>query len=238
MVEKASAKNQSPEIISSTWISFKDVTPLTICAIVKSEDRHFFEHRGIDLRQLLKTIRSYIFSGTTGGGSTISQQAARNLFLTPKRSWWRKFREIWWTYGLEFRFTKVEILELYMNGAEWGVDVWGIRGAANHYFQREPKDLFPAQAIFLASILPDPAGSLDASRMERTAAVFRRVTGQLQRSGYFEAGSATQLKEVWKEFEARVRDGVSTAVALEALNVPIELLPVSTKDSENACVDP
>lgn len=121
-------------------------------AVVAAEDNRFYDHRGFDLGAIETAVRE----GGRRGASTISQQVAKNLFLTTHRSYLRKAFEVPLTIVLELFLPKERILELYVNVAEWGDGVFGAEAAAQHYFGISADQLSRQQAAALAACLPDP----------------------------------------------------------------------------------
>ncbi len=125
-------------------------------AILLAEDPRFYSHHGIDFFSILLALRDWWKIGRLVGASTLTQQLAKNLRNTPKRSVWNKFIEGVHALYLEWRYSKEEILKMYLNCAEWGAGVYGIEEAAQHYFQKTPDTLTGAEGAFLAAILKEP----------------------------------------------------------------------------------
>jgi monofunctional biosynthetic peptidoglycan transglycosylase len=125
-------------------------------AVVASEDARFFLHQGFDATAICAALRSNEAGGRLRGGSTLTQQVAKNVFLWQHRSWVRKGLEAWYTALLELLVPKSRILELYLNVAETGPFVFGVEAGARHHFGRSAASLTPEQAGRLAGILPDP----------------------------------------------------------------------------------
>ncbi|MBY0510006.1 MAG: PBP1A family penicillin-binding protein [Rhodospirillaceae bacterium] len=126
-------------------------------AVIAVEDRRFYKHHGVDLRALARAVVTNIKAGArVQGGSTITQQAAKNLFLTPDRTFSRKIREALLAFKLERTFTKDQILTLYMNRVYFGGGVYGFEAASERYFNRPAKDLTIFQAAVLAGLLKAP----------------------------------------------------------------------------------
>ncbi|MEM7295151.1 MAG: monofunctional biosynthetic peptidoglycan transglycosylase [Pseudomonadota bacterium] len=142
------------EPLKREWQPLEDIAPAVGRAVVAAEDANFCLHWGLDTLAL----RAAIEGGATRGGSTISQQTVKNLFLWHGRSWTRKGLEALITPLMEAVLTKRRILELYLNVAEFDAGVFGIEAAARHYFGVEAWELTPLQAARLAAILPDPKG--------------------------------------------------------------------------------
>ena len=140
----------------------KDFVPISgiskhlIAAVVSTEDAGFFAHSGFETKELKEAVLENLREGEGRGGSTITQQLAKNLFLSGERSIARKLKEAVIAWRLEEDLPKRRILEIYLNIAEWGPGLYGVRDAADHYFNRTPSRLKPEEAAFLASLLPSP----------------------------------------------------------------------------------
>jgi len=142
---------------SPAFIPLADVPPLFLRALLLAEDAGFYSHPGIDLRELpAALITDWARGGAARGASTITQQLAKNLFLSHEKDLGRKLQELSLALLLESALSKTRILEIYVNIIEWGPDLYGLRPAARAYFDREPKDLTPAQTAFLVSLIPGP----------------------------------------------------------------------------------
>jgi len=133
------------------------ISPFLIQAVLIAEDDKFFEHEGFDWASMRKALETNIEKKRVrSGGSTITQQLAKNLFLNPGQNVWRKLREAAIAWKLERELSKKRILELYLNLIEWGDDIYGAEAAAKIYFRRPATALSLSQAIRLASVLPNP----------------------------------------------------------------------------------
>lgn len=142
---------------SADFIALRDVPPLFVRTLLLAEDASFYGHRGIDLRELpTALLTNWSRGGAARGASTITQQLAKNLFLSRDKQLGRKLQELAITFLLESALGKDRILEIYLNIIEWGPDLHGLRPAARRYFDREPAALTPAQMAFLVSIIPGP----------------------------------------------------------------------------------
>ena len=139
------------------WAPYERVSTNLKRAVVAAEDAKFVDHEGFDWEGIQKALEKNEKKGkVVAGGSTISQQLAKNLFLSGSRSWVRKGEEAIITWMLESTLTKRRILELYLNVAEWGIGVFGAEAAARHYFGVPASQLSAQQAAWLAAILPAP----------------------------------------------------------------------------------
>jgi hypothetical protein len=147
--------NVSPA--SADFIALADVPPLFVRTLLLAEDSSFYGHRGIDLRELPGALlTNWSRGGAARGASTITQQLAKNLFLSRDKQIGRKLQELAITFLLESALGKDRILEIYLNIIEWGPDLRGLRPAAHRYFGREPRELTPAEMAFLVTIIPGP----------------------------------------------------------------------------------
>jgi monofunctional biosynthetic peptidoglycan transglycosylase len=144
-------------LASPDFIALRDVPPLFARTLLLSEDTGFYGHRGVDLRELpAALLTNWSRGGAARGASTITQQLAKNLFLSRDKQVGRKLQELAITFLLESALGKDRILEIYLNIIEWGPDLRGLRPAARRYFGCEPQALTPAQMAFLVAIIPGP----------------------------------------------------------------------------------
>lgn len=126
-------------------------------AVVATEDGKFYQHQGFDWESIERNAREVIDKGTyKRGGSTISQQLAKNMFLYREKSFYRKGIEALITWKIESTLTKQEILEKYLNIVEFGKNLYGVKAASQHYFKKSPAAVNAAEASFLAMLLPNP----------------------------------------------------------------------------------
>lgn len=139
------------------WVPYEHISRNLKRAIIASEDANFSDHKGVDWEALQKAYEKNTKRGkVVSGGSTITQQLAKNLFLSGKRSYLRKAQELVITYMLEFWMDKRRIFEIYLNVAEWGEGIYGAEAAARHYYNTSAANLGPDQAARLAVMLPNP----------------------------------------------------------------------------------
>ena len=149
--------DHSFEPIQYHWVSAKNISPNALAAVVASEDQQFYQHFGFDLQAIRSAISAYVNGGRRlRGASTITQQVAKNLFLTPSKSFIRKGLEVWFTLLIEIVWSKERILVVYLNIAEFGEHLFGIEAASQHYFGIPAKNLSRPQAAMLAATLPNP----------------------------------------------------------------------------------
>lgn len=154
-------------------VSIKDIPAYMPRALIVAEDARFYMHSGIDTAALTEAMeRNLSEQRFVYGGSTISQQTIKNIFLNPSRNPLRKWHEFVLTLGMEHHLRKKRILELYLNIAEFGRGIYGVNAAAKHYWNIPASELSVRQAIELAATLPSPA---ENNPDTRTKAFLRRV---------------------------------------------------------------
>lgn len=142
--------------ITHKWVSMKNISPNIIKAVLIGEDDGFYHHDGFDVKGMENAIERSIKKGTLAGGSTISQQLSKNLYLSPSKNPVRKIKEAIITWRIEKTLSKRRILEIYLNVAEWGDGIFGIEAAARHYYHKSAKNLTAQEASRLAAVLPNP----------------------------------------------------------------------------------
>jgi len=139
------------------WSPLTNVSPYLVKAVVIAEDDKFYSHEGFDFEGMREALEKNIKAKKfRAGGSTISQQLVKNLYLTPQRSLLRKLREFLITLKMERTLSKRRIMELYLNVAEWGDGIYGAEAASRHYFNKSALYLTPEEAARLAAVLPSP----------------------------------------------------------------------------------
>jgi monofunctional biosynthetic peptidoglycan transglycosylase len=143
--------------IHQVWVPLSNISPYLIKAVLIAEDDKFWGHEGFDYEAIRKAIeRDLRAKRLKFGGSTLSQQLARNLYLSPEKSLLRKMGEALITWRMEKVLSKRRILELYLNVVEWGEGIFGIEAASRHYYGKLSSELTPVEATRLAAILPSP----------------------------------------------------------------------------------
>jgi hypothetical protein len=139
------------------WLPLDAIGRWLPAAVIATEDAAFPSHPGYDVREMLAAAGDNAEAGhVVRGGSTLTQQLAKNLFLDGDRTYARKLRELLYAVNMERRLGKRRILELYLNVVEWGPDIRGAKAAAQAYFLKQPGGLLPEEAAFLANILRNP----------------------------------------------------------------------------------
>jgi monofunctional biosynthetic peptidoglycan transglycosylase len=149
-------KNPDAEL-KNQWVPYKKISNNLKRALIASEDAKFVDHEGFDWEGIQKAYEKNLKQGKiVAGGSTISQQLAKNLFLSTKRTPWRKGEEVIITLMLEKMMTKQRIFEIYLNVIEWGNGVFGVEAAARYYYHLSAAQLSSQQAAKLAAMVPNP----------------------------------------------------------------------------------
>ncbi|MSO69984.1 MAG: monofunctional biosynthetic peptidoglycan transglycosylase [Alphaproteobacteria bacterium] len=170
------------EGLAKDWTPLDDIGRAAPRSVIAAEDNLYCGHLGFDWNALNKVLDEADDGRSRRGGSTISQQTAKNLFLWPGRSYVRKALEAYFTVLLELSLDKRRILELYMNIAEWGPGIYGVEAAAQHYFKKPAAKLSPREAGLLAAVLPNPrklSAGAPGAKTSRKADTIRRRTDQL-----------------------------------------------------------
>ncbi len=138
------------------WVAWEDISPHAPLAVIAAEDQRFSRHNGFDFHSIGEAVRTYREGGRMRGASTISQQVAKNLFLWPGRTLVRKSIEAYFTVLIEFFWPKQRILEVYLNVAQFGPDIYGVEAASQAYFGKPASQLTSAEAARMAAVLPNP----------------------------------------------------------------------------------
>jgi monofunctional biosynthetic peptidoglycan transglycosylase len=142
--------------IYKVWTPIEDMSPALVRAAIGAEDARFCSHDGFDWQAIDKALRRNERGGKVRGASTISQQTAKNVFLTPHRNWVRKGLEAYFTVLIEALWPKRRIIEVYLNVAQFGPNVFGVEAAALYYYKKSASRLSATEASRLIAVLPDP----------------------------------------------------------------------------------
>jgi monofunctional glycosyltransferase len=164
--------------VKQEWVGLSDMSRHIPRAVIAAEDSRFCEHRGFDLEAIEKAMERNKQGKTLRGGSTISQQTAKNAFLWPGRNFVRKGLEAYFTVLIEIIWGKPRIMEVYLNVAEFGRGVFGVEAASRHYFKKSAKSLTRVEAARLAAILPQPIKRDAASPGRYTKRYANRIAGR------------------------------------------------------------
>lgn len=144
------------ESITHQWIPIEEISSNLQLAVIAAEDQNFVSHHGFDYEAIKKAIEENRQGRRTRGASTISQQTAKNVFLWPQRSWFRKGLEVYFTFLIEVFWSKQRILEVYLNSIEMGRGIYGAEAASWEWFQKPAAQLTAPEAAAIAAILPNP----------------------------------------------------------------------------------
>lgn len=215
--------------IHQQWAPLNRISPYAVKAVIIAEDDKFWSHEGFDFDAIKKAIEKDLKKKQLkAGGSTISQQLAKNLYLTPSKNPIRKLKEAVLTWRLERNLSKRRIIELYLNVAEWGDGIFGIEAASLHYFGKQAADLTAWEASRLAVILPNPlryqpggGGSYVEGRAET-------IYGIMVRRGIVIPG----YEELLNESASAATEQESSGILHERLNAVDQPLVAKEKEAK------
>ncbi len=218
-----------------------DMSPYIPQAVIAIEDRRFYSHFGIDPIGLARAMYSNLVAGrTVQGGSTLTQQLAKNLFLSPDRTLERKVQEVLLAFWLEHNFTKDQILEMYLNRVYFGSGAYGVEAAARRYFQKPAKEVNLAEAALLAGVLKAPSRLSPARNPDLAEERGQVVLGAMQRAGFIDDREATtaltqpqtRAKSYWRGSENFAADRVMDDLKALIGDVKEDLVIETTLDFE------
>lgn len=149
-------KNGKGVTMEHDWVPLKEISPKLQLAVVCSEDQNYLKHFGVDWGAIQKAMKENEKGKRVRGGSTITQQTAKNVFLWQGRSYLRKGLELWFTLLIEVFWSKERIMEVYLNSIEMGNGIYGAEAASQHWFHKSAKKLSKDEAAAIAAILPNP----------------------------------------------------------------------------------
>ena len=179
--ERQAHAQGKPYTRDQRWVSYARISNNLKRAVIVTEDSAFWQHEGVDYEQLRESMETNWERGEFArGASTITQQLAKNLYLSPSKNPVRKLRELMITRRLELELPKQRILEIYLNSIEWGDGVWGAEAAARRYFRKSAADLTASEAALLAGAIANPH-IMDPARP--TARLRRRQAMIMRRMG-------------------------------------------------------
>ncbi len=183
------------------YVKLKSISSVARQAFIVSEDGTFYSHHGFDWDEMKNSVAKDLKTKKFArGGSTITQQLAKNIYLSLNKSLFRKFKEALLTMQLEKHFSKDEILERYLNVVEFGKGIYGIKPAAELYFNKSPAELTAAEGAFLAFLLPDPKKySVSFQKHQLTPFAFRQSREIVDRLFRFKKISESQRSEGFRE---------------------------------------
>lgn len=176
---EARAKGEKPKRVQQ-WVPYSRISPHLVRAVLVTEDAKFWQHDGLDYEQIRESMEVNLERGEFArGASTITQQLAKNLFLSPSKNPLRKLRELLIARRLEAELPKQRILEIYLNVIEWGDGIWGAEAAARTYFRKRASQLSQPESAMLAAAVANPRimnpGSPSARLRRRQQMVMRRI---------------------------------------------------------------
>jgi monofunctional biosynthetic peptidoglycan transglycosylase len=149
-------KLEKKQAIQHLWLPIEEINARVPLALIAAEDQRFLEHHGFDFKAIKAAFEHNAAGKQIRGGSTISQQVAKNLFLSPNRSWLRKGLEAYLTFLIELLWDKRRIMEVYLNIVELGEGVYGVPSASQLYFKKSALALTASEAALIATALPNP----------------------------------------------------------------------------------
>lgn len=196
--------------LSGRWTPLDQMPDLLPLAVMSQEDGGFMSHKGVSMLHLRGSLIRNLEQGRFArGGSTLTMQLARNLFLNRRKTLSRKLEEVVVTWLLERSFSKQELIELYLNVVEFGHDVFGIGEAARHYFHKAPRDLTPTEIAFITRLLPAPRlygkqyekAQLTPAYAKRMKELLKRLAARGQLSK--EVADASQPEKLWEGLDER-----------------------------------
>jgi monofunctional glycosyltransferase len=171
--------------IEYRWVPYERISPYLRRGVLVAEDNSFFEHEGVDVEGLKEAMRrNWESRSLRGGGSTITQQLAKNLYLSPSRNPWRKVKEYLIARQLEKKLPKKRILEIYLNVVEFGERWYGAEAASRHYFGKSAAGLTAREAALLAGCLPNPRVMNPADPNRRLRARQNMILSRMKRWGH------------------------------------------------------
>ena len=157
LIEQRAAEHRSTPRPIRTWASYNSISPHLRNAVLIAEDSSFFQHSGYDIDEIKESVkRNWREKRFARGASTITQQLAKNLYLSTSRNPLRKVREFFIAQELERSLSKQRIFEIYLNVIEWGDGIYGIEPASRRYFGKSASELLPEEAAILAAMIPNP----------------------------------------------------------------------------------
>lgn len=168
------------------WKPLKEISKEMQLAVICAEDQIFMKHNGFDYNAIKKAYKGNKQGKRIKGGSTISQQTAKNIFLWPERSWLRKGLETYFTFLIENLWSKERILEVYLNSVEMGTGVYGAEAASQYWFNKEAKYLSRYEAAAIAAILPNPRKYSASPRTKYIESRKNWIVKQMRNYGTFE----------------------------------------------------
>ncbi|WP_417857920.1 monofunctional biosynthetic peptidoglycan transglycosylase [Xanthomarina gelatinilytica] len=175
-------QDQKPMGWKHDWVSLDQISKNLQLAVICSEDQNFLKHNGFDVEAIEKAYLDNKKGKRIKGASTISQQTAKNVFLWPQRSWFRKGLEVYFTFLIESIWSKERIMEVYLNSIEMGPGIYGAEAAAIYWYKKPASKLSQYESASIAAILPNP---LKYKANPATNYIERRKIWIVRQMGYF-----------------------------------------------------
>jgi monofunctional biosynthetic peptidoglycan transglycosylase len=221
------------------WVPYGSISPYLRRAVLVAEDNSFYEHEGVDVEGMKEALqRDWKRRQITHGGSTITQQLAKNLYLSPSRNPLRKVREYFIARSLEKHLTKKRILEIYLNVVEMGERVYGAEAAARHYFSKSAASLSTSQAALLAGCLPNPVVMNPGNPNKRLRARQRMILSRMKRWGYLLEREVLTEKKPEPATDTAATDTTDTAPVTDTDMPPQDTDTATGTDATTSDVDP
>jgi monofunctional biosynthetic peptidoglycan transglycosylase len=228
------------------WVPYGSIAPSLRRAVLVAEDNSFYEHEGVDVEGMKDAFeRNWKKRRIASGGSTITQQLAKNLYLSPSRNPLRKVREYFIARSLEKHLTKKRILEIYLNVVELGERVYGAEAGARHYFHKPAGSLSPNEAALLAGCLPNPRVMNPGSPNKRLRFRQRMILSRMKRWGYLferevltEKKPAVETPTTTETTETTVTETTGTEPALDTVTTaPVTDSDLQPPETETVTTD-
>ncbi|HRV54138.1 MAG TPA: monofunctional biosynthetic peptidoglycan transglycosylase [Mangrovimonas sp.] len=175
-------KEDKNRVFKHDWVPLEKISKNLQLAVICSEDQNFVTHNGFDMKAIEKAMEHNKKGKKVRGASTISQQTAKNVFLWPQRSWFRKGLETYFTFLIELIWPKERIMEVYLNSIEMGNGIYGAEAASQYWFKKSASKLLPSEAAAIAAILPKP---LSYKAKPPTSYIQFRIAWILKQMGYY-----------------------------------------------------
>lgn len=194
------------EPIKKDWVPIEDISPYMVQAAVAAEDNLFLVHNGFDVEAIKRAINHNEKSRRIRGGSTISQQTAKNVFLTQSRTWVRKGLEVYYTFLIEQLWPKERIMEVYLNVIEMGHGIYGAEAASQAYFHKSAKKLTMRQAALITAIYPNPRKRDPANPSSYVSGRASTIEAIMYRVGPVNFDDEKELKEKYRLQKQKERE--------------------------------
>jgi len=223
--------------ITQKWVTMKNISPNIIKAVLIGEDDGFWKHDGFDVKGMENAIERSIEKGSLAGGSTISQQLSKNLYLSPSKNPVRKLKEAILTWRIEKTLSKRRILEIYLNVAEWGDGIFGIEAAARHYYHKSAKNLTAREASRLAAVLPNPIRYNPIGTQKYVVNRARIIYKTMKRRGVIQS-IYKEVMRVPKKEEALPTEVESNKSVSDLFEAPVSDTAIESGDAEGEETEP